>query len=470
SAGPTRALADAFHQQDLDYLDDHSYWDHPWFPNNPWDPVDWQIGNQSVLLDPDVSSITGILGGLAPSNKPYTISEYNHPFPNRFQSEMIPLLLAYGGFHDLDALMVYDYNGGLHNWDQEVVNGFFSVHRNTALMAQFPAAAYVFRKRLVSPESQPIEIGYSPDYVYQIPFEDDQGRWGKWLPYDSKLALTHSLKASTYAAQTPPDFSGLPAVGSNPYSTSTGETTLNTDEGWVKTATEQYCQFGGALDQAGIQHAGDVSLVQADGFGVVSLLALEDTSIRHSNTSLLTLISKSQNTNMTWNGTQSVGNNWGSSPIELAPLNVSLDLTMQADSIRIIWLDGAGVAQDSQTIAPFQANRFRLNIDQGQHPFFWAGIRQVGEGMSTDIDDNLAGQWQATLSPDQQFVKIWTPNQSPVPLREISLMDIQGRQIISWLPSRDRTQRFPLPPLASGLYVLHLHGRHQLQTVKFIVQ
>ena len=74
-------LYEPYTHQGLDYIDDHAYWDHPRFPNVAWSPTDWLIQNQSMLADPNLGTIPGIFGGYQIQDKPFTISEYNHPQP-----------------------------------------------------------------------------------------------------------------------------------------------------------------------------------------------------------------------------------------------------------------------------------------------------------------------------------------------------------------------------------------------------
>ena len=84
------------------------------------------------------------MAGVPFAGKPYTISEYNHAFPNRYQTEGVLFLTAYGAFHGVDGLMFFDYNGG-RDWTTNRIDGFFSLHRNTAMMALMPSCALAFR-------------------------------------------------------------------------------------------------------------------------------------------------------------------------------------------------------------------------------------------------------------------------------------------------------------------------------------
>ena len=43
------------------------------------------------------------------AGKPYTVSEVNNAFPNRYDGEGIPILAAYGGMQDWDGIFWYTF-------------------------------------------------------------------------------------------------------------------------------------------------------------------------------------------------------------------------------------------------------------------------------------------------------------------------------------------------------------------------
>lgn len=125
----------SFVQAQLDYVDNHSYWCHP-------APVDtnWEIRNESM-----VNSMACIqwLADQRIKGKPYTVSEYNHPFPNQYGAESQPMLRAYGRLQGWDGVFEYTYN---HRADPEPNNNiyFFSMVARTDILAHFPACAAIY--------------------------------------------------------------------------------------------------------------------------------------------------------------------------------------------------------------------------------------------------------------------------------------------------------------------------------------
>jgi hypothetical protein len=465
---------DVLPQQDLDFVDDHSYWDHPGFPSVPWDPIDWYIGNQSLLRQTNVDAISNIFSGLALAGKPYTVSEYNHPFPNRYQTEMMPLLTAYASFHGADGLMIFEYNGNKDDWTAEHVGGFFGIHRNPAQMSLMPTSAYAYRNRLVSEAAQTNLLNYSPDWVWNSSLNDNQGRWGKYIPYDQRLALTHDIRTTGYQGTVAPDFGSLPSPGTSPYVSSSGEIELDTDKGGLLTSTPAYVSIAGFLPDMVPATAGDMRLNGADDFGVITWVALGGDSLRTAERSLLTISARAQNSSMMWNGTQTVNNNWGNAPTLMQALNPDLRLQVAADSLRIYPLDERGAVQDSFTIASVSPGRFRLSLDQSVTPTPWYGIRALG------IDPSLN-------SPDleeKNLVRLFpNPSQGRLTLEytstgttelDLLLYDLRGRLLGTWhFPGGGTAtvkQEINLPGLPAGLYAYQIRVGEVLQNGKLVVQ
>ena len=92
-----------------------------------------------------VNSMTGIMGLSAQrvSNMPYTVSEYNHPFPNQYGAEGQPMLRAYGRFQGWDGVFEYTYNHQ-SDFEPEDNNYFFSIIARTDVLAHLQACAAIF--------------------------------------------------------------------------------------------------------------------------------------------------------------------------------------------------------------------------------------------------------------------------------------------------------------------------------------
>jgi hypothetical protein len=93
----------------LDTVDGHAYWMHPEFPGAAWDFNNWFVRNAPMVNSDDTT-----LRRLAQHRvwgKPYTVTEYDHPAPNQYAAEGLPLLAAHGALQDWDGLFAFDYGG-----------------------------------------------------------------------------------------------------------------------------------------------------------------------------------------------------------------------------------------------------------------------------------------------------------------------------------------------------------------------
>ena len=139
---------------DLDYLDNHFYVDHYNFPNVQWDGRDWRFRDVSAVAAGLTSYIQMALA--RPAGRPYTVSEFNQPWPNRQAAESDPTLAAFAAFQDWDGLVHFAYSHG-RNWDAGVPNGF-NVNGDWSKFANIGQSAWLFRTGAVQPGRAPVDI------------------------------------------------------------------------------------------------------------------------------------------------------------------------------------------------------------------------------------------------------------------------------------------------------------------------
>lgn len=453
-------LGEVMSMSELDYVDDHAYWDHPWFPNTPWDSYDWLQRNEAMLSQDQLQTITDVFSGLAIAGKPYTVSEYNHPFPNRYQTEMIPILTAYASFHDADGLMFYDYNGGQPwDWEEDIVDNFFSIHRNNVLMALSPIYAFAYRQNLLQPATQAYTFNYPPEYIYGLTKNDNNGRWGKYLPYDANIAMSHAVQTSGFDGTTAPDLSVLPTTFASVFTTSTGETTVNFDQDVIYSHSPNFVSLAGAFNQASGQSVGDLTLKEGNDFGVLAWLSLDNQPLSQARKSIIALSSKLQNKGMQWDGTQTIHNNYGSSPTEIFPLQVKLELNIAAESIRVYPLSVIGAADQSQTYLPIRPGVFEITLDQSQSQSLWFGI----EALSTTVNTTEISLSSINLrvfpnpSTGNTVVRYQLPRQESVIME---LFNATGQKVKRFFdavkPTGNHQEVLNLENLSAGIYYLRV--------------
>jgi len=417
-------------QSKLDYTDNHAYWDHPSFPGIPWSTTDWYINNTSMLKDTAGGTIAGLFSGTAFKGKPYTISEYNHPFPNRFQTEALLFISAYSSFHSADALMFFDYNSGT-SWEDDFISSYFSINRNNAMLTLVPSCSFAFRNHFITGSVQPILLNYKKDDVLLLP-KKDKGAWNGLNLFDPKAALVHSIRTESYDALSTTDFSTFPQYTSGIYKTDTGEILFNTN-GILTVGAKNFCAAAGFFNTNGNIKAGNLTVVSGNDFGVVTWVSLNGDSLPQAITSLITISSKIQNSNMIWDGTTSIHDKWGSAPTQISPLSVILNLDIMADSIYLYPLDSKGKENllDYTAIYPFQPGVFNLIIDQNITKTLWFGIEKYGnlsgnrDNSTSIINYKLEQNYPNPFNGYTTF-KYVLPKESTV---SFIIYDILGRRI-----------------------------------------
>jgi hypothetical protein len=414
--------ADCAGMSSMDFMDNHAYWDHPSFPSIPWSSTDWLINNTS-MVNSDGGTISGLMGGTPMLNKPYTISEYNNVFPNRYQTEGVLFLASYASFHDADGFMFFDYNGSSSDeWETDKIVSYFDLQRNTAMMSLIPSCALEYRSGMVKKYQQLVTLQYHPDTYLLLP-KIDFSKWGGLSLYSQKLSLKYGVRTASYHAGSTTDFSSLPTDPVNPYTTDTKQ--LVWDTGGLFTVSAP--GFNGATGFINLfpNHSfGAMTLVSANDFGTLTWISLDADSLPSARTSLMTVSSRIQNVNMVWDGIHTFHNNWGQMPTQLQPLTIQTNLHMYADSLVVRPLDPNGnPGSSTKTYYPSSPNMFAVTMDQKTDRTVWFGIDAYGNGVTSvaGTDQHLPKNYSLSQNYPNPFnpkttIRYGLPNRSIVRL------------------------------------------------------
>lgn len=161
--GTIMANSPATVQTRLDVIDGHAYWQHPQFPNRPWDSVDWYVPNISMVNTLDSDNTLAGLARQRIKGKPFTVTEYQHSSPNYYGAEGPVLLAAYGALQDWDGLWLFDYGHGHDTVPMGYVRGFFEVGQHPSKMANLLLAANLFRRGDVQAARQEFTMKLTPE-------------------------------------------------------------------------------------------------------------------------------------------------------------------------------------------------------------------------------------------------------------------------------------------------------------------
>jgi hypothetical protein len=345
----------------LDLMDCHAYWQHPRFPRQPWSRTDWDIGNTPMLDAPGANCLSQ-LSRSSVVGKPFTVSEYNHPFPNEYGCEMPLMLAAYASLQDWDAVYGYTF---LHRYEDRLlggdfVTGYFDLANEVSKMIQMPTASLLFQRGDVRPAKKLVTVSYDENRTYDSLQEPrwDRTRFHLDGELSPLLPLVHRFRVDRFDASATTrvaDLRFVPPEGR--IASDTGELLWEAGERRTGRLTIDTPPFQAAVGWIGGQTicTADAEFRLKTPFCAVSLAALDGQPLVRSKKVLLVAAARCANTGMQWNVERtSVSDRWGTPPllIEAVAGQVGLRRDAQSVPLRLVPLDGCGRPRAGRATAP----------------------------------------------------------------------------------------------------------------------
>lgn len=328
----------------LDIVDGHTYWQHPSYRRDPvtGERLSWTIRNSPMVNEPFHSSVD-VLARNAFAGQPYTVSEVNHPWPSEYAAEGIPILAAYGAFHDWDGIFWYSF---AHQEPAEWAPGypgFFDIRQDPVKMAQLAAGALIFARGDVAAAGETVERSYSKEQVIET-LRMPSSEAPYFTPgFPPALGLQHGTRVASLDSRPSDAFT---VSADSPLSSDTGElawyyspegnglVTVDTDRsqaliGFVKANQRELTHLA-----AGVMND----------FCAITLGSLDGEPIATSARMLLTTGSRVATTGMKWNEDRTTLLEEGGAPILIETVvgTVTLKGMEGATAVEAVPLDGAG--------------------------------------------------------------------------------------------------------------------------------
>jgi hypothetical protein len=356
----------------LDVVDSHVYWQHP---NTVRDPktgraLSFEIGNTPMVDDPLRSTVVQ-LSRSAVAGKPFTVSEANHPFPNEYACEGLPILAAYGALQDWDGIFAYTLAHDDILKLKPVQKGHFDHAMDPVKMAQLSSGAMIFLRGDVRPAAKTMKRSYTRDQVKEgirLP--------GSERPYFTPgfplaAPLEHAVRVASFDG---PPTGTFPGGEADPIRSDTGELAWHRGEkgaGLVVIDAEKTQGLVGfvAAGRAGTRNlAAEVSTR----FCAIVVGALDDRPVGMSGRLLLTAGSKVANAGMAWNAKRTSLENWGKEPSVIEPVRGRLLLSGLEGARRVEAqpLDGAGQPLGPPVAAAMEGGSWSLPLGKPPTPWF----------------------------------------------------------------------------------------------------
>jgi hypothetical protein len=315
----------------MDVVDGHVYWQHP---------AIWGARNTPMVNDPLNSTIVK-LSRSAFAGKPYTVSEVNHPNPNEYASEMIPILAAYGAFQDWDGIFFYTFEPkALDDWQPYVADNF-DITLDPVKMIQMSVGALLFSRPDVKAAREVVTRSYTAEQVNESMRLPESARPYFTPGFPQSTALRHGVRIESLDG---PPTELFPGDEPGPYISDTNELAWynSKDRGGLVTIDTERTQALVGFVKANGRETRHLAAEVENEFCSITLSSLDSNPIARSETLLLTACSRIENTDSKWNKRRTLWEEWGHGPTLIEPVKGWLmlkDLEGPVE-VRLVALDG----------------------------------------------------------------------------------------------------------------------------------
>ena len=329
----------------MDFVDAHAYWQHPAFPHKQWDMTDWNIPNTAMIRQPNGGELTN-LARYRVAGKPFTVSEYQHPAPNDYRAETVPMLAAFAALQDWDGFYLFDYSVNAAD-SHDKITAFFDISNDPAKMAFLPAAALIFERFDMPLANDELRL--------RVPEGNAAGQLAKYGG-DTVGAWDAAGIARTDALTTRLSLSFAP--GKKPTGDAKPTEPFHAESKgplkWKAEGTDApYFLADSPSSKAMLGFLGGTT-AQTDGwriqmattprnFAAFTLSALDGKPMEQSKALLLIAVGSVENLGMGWNADRtSVGDKWGTGPTQAEGVHGVVSIRTLATSGTVYALDGTG--------------------------------------------------------------------------------------------------------------------------------
>jgi hypothetical protein len=380
------SLADIHAMAQLDFVDNHRYWDHPYWVGVPgWSPTGWFISNQAWVNAP-FANLFG-LATTAVQGKPFTVTEFNEVFPNRYAAEGPLLLATFANLQDWDALFQFAYTGDQLSYNADHVQGFFDLAGNPLATGLMPVAARLFLAQQTTPAPTVSLLSYTQNERYDSAPSGWGGSIADYLRVvkgvDPAAAFGSRLRIADFDAPAPvtPD---LPTPAGPVYTSAGGQLRWDVTDparGLVTFDAPHAQGAVGFLAGRSVALANLALDMPADTtrFAAIVAQSRDGRPLAVSGQVLLSVFTRVENTGQVWNADQtSLDDRWGGPPALIEPLSATVTLTVSDPAAVSVWaLDETGAWETPVNATVIAPDQLRFTVDTGVQQTLWYGLLRL---------------------------------------------------------------------------------------------
>ncbi len=362
----------------LDFVDGHVYWQHP---KNFTDPKTGKRGftieNTPMVNDPGWSTVAQ-LSRTAVEGKPYTVSETNHPYPNEYASEGIPILAAYALLQDWDGIWFYTFEHDDPTGWKNKVPGHFDMLHDPVKIANLAACAPMFHRGDILSARSTIFRSYGEKELMEGIRKDVAPKpfFTPGFPPNTPLISKTRIRS----------FSG--GKNSFPEPGAPGTIVSETEQlKWDVTGGKGLVTVNSEHAQAMIGYSSGMSVLETDHlradletpFASLVLTSLDGKSIGKSRKMLLAATSTSIMNGAEWNRERTSLVQWGSLPFVIEPVKGMIRLTIPEGlgQVLVTPLDGAGQPAGATPSPRYHSGSWEITIGKVPTVWYLIEVKQV---------------------------------------------------------------------------------------------
>jgi len=351
----------------MDIIDGHTYWQHP----------EYYVRKAPMVNDPLNSTVVE-LSRSAIAGKPYTVSEVNNPYPNDYGGEGIPVLAAYAGLQDWDAIMWYTFEPKIDPKWKSYVGDPFDISLDPVKMPELAAGALMFLRGDVQKARTTSERSYSESQVFDSMLLPGSERpyFTPGFPLD--LPLQHEVRISSLNG--PPTQPFVTANVPDSILSDTGElawysssSSVAEKNGLVTVDTPRSQALIGFVRARG-KEVGNLAADVSNSFCTILLSSMDENPIATSSRLLLVAGGPVENSGQAWNVAGTDVTAWGESPtlIEQVSGSITLRNLRGAQTVSLQPVDGAGQPLGAPVVAASSGDDWKIPI--GNNTTTWYQI------------------------------------------------------------------------------------------------
>ncbi len=330
-------------EKNIDVIDTHEYWEHPQFPGGQWDPADWTVGQESFVshLADNRRNAIAAAALVRQAGKPFSISEIDHPAPNGYRSEMMPVGMTFAAHQDWDAF--YTFTAGNFGKREEAaghtdrIASFFDNGGDPSKFGFYASTALLFRGEIIEPNPRTVTLQLPPE-PWKIA-TTQHAHWSRLKPLSSESALSARWQVDPEAGVDEPK---LLETGT---ASDANVRILKAKAGdvYIADSSAGFAISGFVGGDTFEVDSGTVEFAASDtNHASATVVALDRESIQSSARLLVTVVGRAENIGMTWNKDRtSVSTGWGKGPVHCEPITATFKLARDK-AAKVYALDPAG--------------------------------------------------------------------------------------------------------------------------------